>query len=151
MGDSCRVVLNVPRAYPVIVFIYPRRVVLNVLRVNPVLVLLSDGPILVHTTFGDLLRSLDSPSGLTSPQNLALSREGVVVAHFPGGHVVAYTANGNRLRHEAHNDKIHVRIIAKCGHYTVNSAYYVILGDQYRTLCADHCRDINYWSVLVLY
>ncbi len=68
----------------------------------------TDGPILVHTTFGDLLRSLDSPRGLTSPLNLALSREGVVVAHFPGGHVASYTANGNRLRHEAHNDKIQV-------------------------------------------
>ena len=67
-----------------------------------------DGPILVHTTFGDLLRSLDSPSGLTSPLNLALSREGFVVANFPNGHVVSYTTNGNRLRHEIHNDKIQV-------------------------------------------
>lgn len=64
----------------------------------------------MHTTFGDLLRSLDSPQGLTSPLNLALSREGVVVAHFPGGHVVSYTANGNRLRHEQHNDKIQVGV-----------------------------------------
>ena len=70
--------------------------------------LLSDGPILVHTTFGDLLRSLDSPQDLTSPMNISLSREGFVVAHFPGGHVVSYTANGNRLRHAMHNDKIRV-------------------------------------------
>jgi len=77
------------------------------LRINCLLNCL-DGPILVHTTFGDLLRSLDSPRGLTSPLNLALSREGVAVAHFPGGHVVSYTANGYRLRHQRHNDKIQV-------------------------------------------
>lgn len=70
----------------------------------------SDGPILVHTTFGDLLRSLDSPEGLTAPLNIALSREGFVAAHFPGGHVVSYTANGYRLRHEVHNDKIQVNL-----------------------------------------
>ena len=70
---------------------------------------LSDGPILVHTTFGDLLRSLDSPAALTAPLNLALSREGFVVAHFPGGHVASFTANGNLLRHELHNDKIQGR------------------------------------------
>ena len=68
-----------------------------------------DGPILVHTTFGDLLRSLDSPAALTAPLNLALSREGFVVAHFPGGHVASFTANGNLLRHELHNDKIQGR------------------------------------------
>ncbi len=78
---------------------------------------LPDGPILVHTTFGDLLRSLDSPAGLTSPLNLALSREGVVVAHFPGGHVVSYTANGNRLRHEPHNDRIQCVLLSRDGEY----------------------------------
>ena len=71
--------------------------------------LISDGPILVHTTFGDLLRSLDTPEKMNSPTNLALSREGFVVANFPGGHVVAFTANGNRLRHEIHNDHIQVK------------------------------------------
>ena len=45
---------------------------------------------------------------MNSPTNLALSREGFVVANFPGGHVVAFTANGNRLRHEIHNDHIQV-------------------------------------------
>ena len=68
----------------------------------------SDGPILVHTTFGDLLRSLDTPPSLSSPSNLVLSREGFVVSNFPNGHVVAFTANGNRLRHEVHNDNIQV-------------------------------------------
>ena len=43
----------------------------------------------------------------------ALSREGFVVAHFPGGHVASFTANGNLLRHEMHNDKIQGRTDGK--------------------------------------
>lgn len=69
-----------------------------------------DGPILVHTTFGDLLRALDTPKGMGGgPVNVALSREGFVVANFPNGHLASFTSNGNRLRHEIHNDNIHVR------------------------------------------
>ncbi|XP_059080572.1 neurobeachin-like isoform X3 [Tigriopus californicus] len=79
----------------------------------------TDGPILVHTTFGDLLRSLDSPEGLTAPLNIALSREGFVAAHFPGGHVVSYTANGYRLRHEVHNDKIQCILLSRDGEYLI--------------------------------
>ena len=67
------------------------------------------GPILVHTLFGDLLRALETPAGVSGgPVNVALCREGVVVANYPGGHVASFTANGNRLRHEIHNDNIHV-------------------------------------------
>lgn len=69
---------------------------------------LSDGPVLVHTTFGDLLRSLEPPSGFRSPENIAMSREGVIVVNYERGHVAAFTINGKRLRHEAHNDNLQV-------------------------------------------
>ena len=91
----------------------------------------ADGPILVHTTFGDLLRSLDSPAALTAPLNLALSREGFVVAHFPGGHLAAFTANGNLLRHEMHNDKIQgktdqIELTASRGNYENSLQEFVV-------------------------
>ena len=70
----------------------------------------SDGPVLVHTTFGDLLRSLEPPSGFRSPENIAMSREGVIVVNYERGHVAAFTINGKRLRHEAHNDNLQVCI-----------------------------------------
>jgi neurobeachin len=35
-----------------------------------------DGPVLIHTTFGDLLRSLHTPNEFLSPDNIAMSREG---------------------------------------------------------------------------
>lgn len=65
---------------------------------------------LVHTTFGDLLRSLDAPGDFISPENIALSREGFIVVNYDKGNVAAYTVNGKRLRHEAHNDNLQVSV-----------------------------------------
>lgn len=67
-----------------------------------------DGPVLVHTTFGDLLRSLDAPKGFSSPENIAMSREGVIVVNYERGNVAAFTINGKRLRYESHNDNLQV-------------------------------------------
>lgn len=75
------------------------------------------GPVLVHTTFGDLLRSLVPPAGFGSPENVAMSREGVVVASYTGGHIAAYTLNGKRLRHESHNDNLHCLLLSRDGEY----------------------------------
>ena len=71
------------------------------------------GPLLVHTTFGDLLRSLDGGAELSSPSNLCLSREGVVVASYPSHHLAVFTVNGKRLRNELHSDNIQVENTVK--------------------------------------
>lgn len=63
---------------------------------------------LIHTTFGDLLRSLDAPDGFVSPEIIAMSREGFIVVNYDRGNVAAYTINGKRLRHEQHNDNLQV-------------------------------------------
>lgn len=68
----------------------------------------SDGPVLVHTTFGDLLRSLEAPTDFISPENITLSREGFIVVNYDEGNVAAYTINGKLLRHESHNDNLQV-------------------------------------------
>ncbi|KAA0188544.1 hypothetical protein HAZT_HAZT009194 [Hyalella azteca] len=67
-----------------------------------------DGPVLVHTTGGELLRCLDGGDG--APGHLALSREGLVVAVYGRGHVTAFTMNGCRLRHQQHTDNIQARL-----------------------------------------
>ena len=67
------------------------------------------GPLLVHTTFGDLLRSLEAGPELTSAANLSLSREGLVVASYPSHHVAVFTINGKKLRSELHSDNVQVR------------------------------------------
>lgn len=70
-----------------------------------------DGPVLVHTTFGDLLRTLDAPSSFRGPENVTMSREGIVVVSYEKGNIAAFTMNGRRLRHQSHHDNINVYII----------------------------------------
>lgn len=68
------------------------------------------GPVLVHTTFGDLLRSLDPPNGFENPECAVMSREGIIVVNYAHGSIAAFTINGKRLRHTTHNDNIQVII-----------------------------------------
>jgi hypothetical protein len=75
------------------------------------------GPVLVHTTFGDLLRSLEPPQSFTSPENIAMSREGVIVVNYEKGNVAAFTINGKRLRHESHNDNLQCLLLSRDGEY----------------------------------
>ncbi|XP_034937724.1 neurobeachin isoform X3 [Chelonus insularis] len=75
------------------------------------------GPVLVHTTFGDLLRSLEAPNGFNSPENIAMSREGVIVVNYERGHIAAFTINGKRLRHESHNDNLQCLLLSRDGEY----------------------------------
>ncbi|XP_044749150.1 neurobeachin isoform X2 [Coccinella septempunctata] len=76
-----------------------------------------NGPVLVHTTFGDLLRCLDPPNGFNSPENITMSREGVIVVNYEKGNVAAFTINGKRLRHESHNDNIQCLLLSRDGEY----------------------------------
>lgn len=75
------------------------------------------GPLLVHTTFGDLLRSLEGGPELTSPDNLCLSREGLVVASYPSHHVALFTINGKKLRNELHSDNVQCMLVSRDGEY----------------------------------
>ncbi|XP_060806416.1 neurobeachin isoform X1 [Amyelois transitella] len=78
-----------------------------------------NGPVLIHTTFGELLRALPPAEGVSSPQQLALSREGVVVVAYARGHLAAFTLNGRRLRNETHNDNFQCLALSRCGEYLV--------------------------------
>lgn len=65
---------------------------------------------LIHTTFGDLLRSLEAPQDFVSPEIISMSREGFIVVSYDKGNVAAYTINGKHLRHESHNDNLQVKM-----------------------------------------
>jgi len=75
------------------------------------------GPLLVHTTMGDLLRSLEAGPELTSAANLSLSREGLVVASYPSHHVAVFTINGKKLRSELHSDNVQAMLVSRDGEY----------------------------------
>lgn len=64
----------------------------------------------MHTTFGDLLRSLEAPENFLSPENITMSREGFIVVNYDQGNVAAFTINGRLLRFETHNDNLQVRL-----------------------------------------
>ncbi|XP_063831781.1 neurobeachin-like, partial [Ostrinia nubilalis] len=78
-----------------------------------------NGPVLIHTTFGEVLRALAAPDEGWPPQQLALSREGLVVVAYARGHLAAYTLNGRRLRHHTHNDNFQCLALSRCGEYLV--------------------------------
>lgn len=76
-----------------------------------------DGPVLVHTTFGDLLRSLDAPNGFSSPESTLMSREGIIVVNYEKGNVAAFTINGKLLCETSHADNLQCMLLSRDGEY----------------------------------
>jgi hypothetical protein len=69
---------------------------------------LLDGPCLVHTTHGDLLRSLEPPEKYKCPNIISFAREGYIIVNYDGGNMATYSVNGKLLRHVEHNDNVQV-------------------------------------------
>ncbi|XP_014679857.1 PREDICTED: neurobeachin-like [Priapulus caudatus] len=65
-----------------------------------------DGPCLLHTVTGDLLRSLEPAVGFRSPELILLSREGFIFVKYDYGNLCAFTINGKLLESISHNDTI---------------------------------------------
>ncbi|KAK8780200.1 hypothetical protein V5799_018460 [Amblyomma americanum] len=80
------------------------------------------GPVLVHTTSGDLLRSLEAPDRFGTPELCALSREGMVVVCYGLGSLCNFTINGRRLRSESHHDNIQCLALSRDGEYMVTGS-----------------------------
>lgn len=78
----------------------------------------ADGPCLIHSNTGDLLRSLDPPDAdFKCPKFIALTREGYILVNYDRGALVSYGINGKTLRHVAHNDNVQVsshRVMRAC-------------------------------------
>ena len=67
-----------------------------------------------------------------------------MVSNFPNGHVVAFTANGNRLRHEVHNDNIQVIDKKKTKNFSLYQIEYMYeIGKK----MARNGRETAIWSV----
>uniref|UniRef100_UPI00358F9AE2 neurobeachin-like n=1 Tax=Myxine glutinosa TaxID=7769 RepID=UPI00358F9AE2 len=56
-----------------------------------------EGPCLVHTITGDLLRALDGPESCLQPRLIAVSSEGHCVIHYKGGFFCNFSINGKLL------------------------------------------------------
>ncbi|XP_055933663.1 neurobeachin-like isoform X3 [Argiope bruennichi] len=81
-----------------------------------------DGPVLVHTTNGDLLRSLEAPEHFRSPELCALCREGLVVVCYDQNNLCCFTINGRRLRSETHHHSIQCLTMSRDGEYMMTGS-----------------------------
>lgn len=74
----------------------------------------SDGPCLVHTLNGDLLRSLDPPGDTQMTANLiCMSRETFVMIKFDSGDICNFSVNGRLQKHVKHKDNVQVSLDKK--------------------------------------
>ena len=69
---------------------------------------LSEGPCLLHTTAGNLLRTLRGPGDCVRPRLLKLSRDGLVVVNYTDGtgHLAVFTINGRLLSDKKLDDQM---------------------------------------------
>ncbi|GBM24392.1 Neurobeachin [Araneus ventricosus] len=81
-----------------------------------------NGPVLVHTTNGDLLRSLEAPENFRSPELCALCREGLVVVCYDQNNLCCFTINGRRLRSETHHHSIQCLTMSRDGEYMMTGS-----------------------------
>lgn len=76
-----------------------------------------EGPCLIHSMNGELLRTLEGPEGCVRPRLLQASTEGHCVIYYDQGHFCTYSINGKLLQHKELEDKIRAMLLSKDGQY----------------------------------
>jgi hypothetical protein len=86
------------------------------------LVLFSEGPCLIHSMNGDLLRTLEGPENCLKPKLIQASREGHCVIFYENGCFCTFSVNG-KLQATVETDD-HIRVSA------VGSTLFLLLGSS---------------------
>lgn len=68
----------------------------------------SEGPCLVHTITGDLLRALEGPENCQQPRLISVSSEGHCIIYYERGHFCNFSINGKLLAQMELNDSTRV-------------------------------------------
>ncbi|XP_052226575.1 neurobeachin-like isoform X2 [Dreissena polymorpha] len=77
-----------------------------------------DGPCLLHTLSGDLLRSLEPPGTNQMTANLiCMSRETFVMIKFDAGDICNFSINGRLQKHFRHKDNVQAMTLSRDGQY----------------------------------
>ncbi|KAI4900882.1 hypothetical protein NFI96_019643 [Prochilodus magdalenae] len=76
-----------------------------------------EGPCLIHSMNGELLRTLEGPEGCLRPRLLQASTEGHCVIYYDQGHFCTYSINGKLLQHKELEDNIRAMLLSKDGQY----------------------------------
>lgn len=69
----------------------------------------SEGPCLIHSMNGDLLRTLEAPESCLRPRLIQSSTEGNCIIYYEKGHFCLFSVNGKLLGHVEVEDSIKVR------------------------------------------
>ncbi|MFT7815131.1 lipopolysaccharide-responsive and beige-like anchor protein [Arapaima gigas] len=79
-----------------------------------------EGPCLIHSMNGDLLRTLEGPNGCFRPRLVQASSEGHCVVYYEGGHFCTFTINGKLLTHTEVEDNIRTMLMSRDGEYLLS-------------------------------
>ncbi|XP_067260668.1 lipopolysaccharide-responsive and beige-like anchor protein isoform X4 [Chanodichthys erythropterus] len=79
-----------------------------------------EGPCLVHSMNGDLLRTLEGPDGCVQPRLVMSSTEGHCVIYYDKGHFCVFSINGKLLGHMEVEDNIKAMLLSKDGQYLLS-------------------------------
>ncbi|KAM6933600.1 neurobeachin isoform 2-T2 [Xenentodon cancila] len=78
-----------------------------------------EGPCLVHTITGDLLRALEGPEHYQSPRLITVSSEGHCIIYYERGHFCNFSINGKLLAQMEVNDSTRAILLSSDGHNLV--------------------------------
>ncbi|XP_038150368.1 neurobeachin [Cyprinodon tularosa] len=78
-----------------------------------------EGPCLVHTITGDLLRALEGPENYQCPRLISVSSEGHCIICYERGHFCNFSINGKLLAQMEVNDTIRAILLSSDGHNLV--------------------------------
>ncbi|XP_043969735.1 lipopolysaccharide-responsive and beige-like anchor protein [Gambusia affinis] len=76
-----------------------------------------EGPCLVHSMNGDLLRTLEAPESCLRPRLIQSSTEGHCMIYYDKGHFCLFSINGKLLRHMEVQDNIKAMLLSQDGQY----------------------------------
>ncbi|XP_034044261.1 lipopolysaccharide-responsive and beige-like anchor protein isoform X3 [Thalassophryne amazonica] len=78
-----------------------------------------EGPCLIHSMNGDLLRTLEGPAQCTRPRLIQSSTEGHCFIYYDKGQFCLFSVNGKLLRHMEVDDSIKAMLLSRDGQYLV--------------------------------
>ncbi|KAJ8262151.1 hypothetical protein GJAV_G00163030 [Gymnothorax javanicus] len=76
-----------------------------------------EGPCLIHSMNGDLLRTLEGPAGCARPRLIQSSTEGHCVIYYHQGHFCVFSVNGKLLGHMEVEENMKTMLLSRDGQY----------------------------------
>ncbi|KAM4595756.1 lipopolysaccharide-responsive and beige-like anchor protein [Fundulus diaphanus] len=77
----------------------------------------TEGPCLIHSMNGDLLRSLEAPENCLRPRLIQSSTEGHCMVYYDKGQFCLFSINGKLLRHMEMEESIKAMLLSRDGQY----------------------------------